>query len=275
MKKIIKQITTESGLSNQEAWWLLESITEQSKERLLVFDYQLTTDEESKLAKAVHKIKEKSAPLAYVIGNVPFGELTINVRAPILIPRPETEEWVHQLIEQLKPHKTKIKSILDIGTGSGCIALALAHAFPQAKITATDLNPLALELAQENAEKNNIKNIKFVKSDLFKNIQDQTFDLIVSNPPYIAQSFEKTLDKSVIEWEDHGALFAPNNGLELIDQIIEQLPRFLSKEKLPTKFVVECDPEQIDTIINLLKNKDFNSYSLTDSFGNQRTVWAS
>lgn len=273
MKKKIEKMAAESTLSTQEAWWLLESITKQSKELLLVFDYQLTEEEEKKLDDAVTKIKDKSIPLAYLIGNVPFGDLTINVKPPILIPRPETEEWVHRLIEQLKPHEEKVKTVLDIGTGSGCIALAIAKSFPNASVTATDLNPQALELAQENATINNIKNIEFVESDLFTNLQDQTFDLIVSNPPYIAQSFEKTLDKSVIDWEDHGALFAPKDGLELIEKIIQQLPNHLSKAKLPTKFVVECDPGQTSRVIDLCKKQNLNGQIVTDNFGNKRTIW--
>jgi release factor glutamine methyltransferase len=276
MNSIIKKITTESGLSTQEAWWLLESITQKQKEILLFQKYKCTEEELTKIDTSITKIKDESIPLAYLIGNVPFGELTINVQPPILIPRPETEEWVYKLIDQLEPYETEIRSILDLGTGSGCIALALAHAFPEAQVTATDINPQALSLAQQNADQNKIKNIDFLESNLFQQIpQGEKFDLIVSNPPYIASSYKKTLDKSVINWEDHGALFAPEEGLELIKKMINQLPNFLSNIKLPTKFVVECDPEQIATIISLCKKHNLNGHALIDSFGNQRTVWAS
>jgi len=275
MNSIIKKIVTESGLSTQEAWWLLESITQKQKETLLIQKYECTAEEVAKIDESIKKIKDESIPLAYLIGNVPFGELIINVKPPTLIPRPETEEWVYTLIDQLQPHKTEITSILDLGTGSGCVALALAHAFPQAQVTATDINPQALALAQENADQNKIKNITFIESNLFQQVPQRKFDLIVSNPPYIAPSYKETLDKSVTNWEDHGALFAPGKGLELIEKMIKELPNFLSSTKLPTKFVVECDPEQIETIINLCKEHNLNGHALLDSFGNQRTVWAS
>jgi len=275
MNAIIKNIVSETGLSVQEAWWLIESITQKSKALLIASDYTLIGKEAADLAQAIEKIKINSIPLAYLIGNVPFANLTIEVKPPILIPRQETEEWVCALIEQLKPYKNSIQSILDIGTGSGCIALALAQAFPQAMVTALDINPEALKLAKINALKNNIKNIIFIESNLFEALKNQQFDLVVSNPPYIAPAYKSTLQRSVMDWEDHDALFAKDNGLKIIKAIISELVQLLSDLKLPTKFVIECDPEQIDTIVELCKKESFIPSVFVDTFGNQRTVWGS
>lgn len=274
MNNTIEKIVSQTKLSTQEAWWLIEWATEKSKVSLLATDHKLTTEEQEKIDDAVEKIADKSMPLAYIIGHVPFGSLTIKVQPPILIPRQETEEWVHKLIETLQPHKEKINSILDIGTGTGCIALTLAHAFPNAHVTASDINPKALELAQQNAEKNSIKNISFIESDLFKNISG-TFDLIVSNPPYIAPHYEKTLDQSVLNWEDKQALFAQENGLQLIYKIIQELPNKLNKSNLPVQAVFECDPEQTTNIITYAQKYGFKGTAHTDSFNNQRSVFLS
>ena len=273
MNQVIDNIVFRTNLSRSEAWWLLESITNLSKEQLLTKKNALTEQEIIKIDTTIKKINDESIPLAYLIGHVPFGEITVEVQAPILIPRPETEEWVYALIEKLQPEKEKITTILDLGTGSGCIALALAHAFPQAQVVASDINPKALELAEQNARKNNIKNITFIESDLFKNIPQKSFDLIVSNPPYIAPRYKKTLSDSVINWEDHGALFAAKEGLELIEKIIQQLPDRLSPQNIPVQFAIECDPEQIETIIALCSARNLTAYQIIDAFSNQRAVW--
>ena len=275
MNQVIDNIVFRTNLSRSEAWWLLESITNLSKEQLLTKKNALTEQEIIKIDTAIKKISLESIPLAYLIGHVPFGEITVEVQAPILIPRPETEEWVYALIEKLETHTDKIQSILDLGTGSGCIALALAHAFPQAQVVASDINPKALALAQHNARKNNIKNITFIESDLFKNIPQKSFDLIVSNPPYIAPRYKKTLSDSVINWEDHGALFAAEEGLELIEKIIQQLPNYLSDKKIPIQFAIECDPEQIEKIKALCSAHNLSSSAAVDAFSNQRLVWGS
>src|SRR3989338_4187569 len=126
---------------------------------------------------------EENRPIQYIIGNTDFLDLKIKVKEPILIPRSETEEWVNNLLNKFKNFENHKLKIVDIGTGTGCIAIALAKFFKNSEIFAIDINPVALELAQENAELNKIKNIKFVESDLFSNF-DEKVDIIVSNPPY-------------------------------------------------------------------------------------------
>jgi len=121
-------------------------------------------------------------------------------------------------------------SILDLATGSGCIALALAYHLPLATIVATDSADTALTLTKKNSEHNKLQNVICIKSDLFMSIPiDVRFDLIVSNPPYIALSEISDLDVSVTQWEDHKALFADDDGLAIIKQIIAQAPCFIKK----------------------------------------------
>ncbi len=272
IQKYIDQITTKSNLSKQEAVWLLEHITQENHTSLLHKD--LTKEQEKLLAQCVNQIIHKKKPLSYIIGWVPFLELKIKVTPPILIPRPETEEWVHQLIEKLSSNKRHIKKILDIGTGSGAIALSLAKNFPEAEIWAIDINQAALCLAQENAEINAINNIKFLQSDLFEKLQDQKFDIIVSNPPYIPESMQDALSASVTQWEDPNALFSGPTGLNLIEKILKESQNHINfNPHLPFQLIIEIDTTQYQSI-QAVGNQYSWSCSITkDLFDNWRTAW--
>ncbi|MCX5924252.1 MAG: peptide chain release factor N(5)-glutamine methyltransferase [Candidatus Dependentiae bacterium] len=274
MKPIIKEIISKTNLSSQEAWWLLEHVTGKSKEELL-FLHTLTPQQQIILQECILKLTVDHMPLAYLLGFVPFLDLTIDVAPPILIPRPETEEWVHNVIQALKPHEKEIKNILDIGTGSGCIALALAYGFPQAHVTALDINPEALRLAKSNAEKNNISNFTFLQSDLFSAlINNQTFDLIVSNPPYINPDMAQTLSPQVKNWEDPQALFAPDQGLEIIEKILKNSALFLNPStSLPCQLAIEIDQYHKDAALTLAESAGWDATAQKDCFGNWRTIW--
>lgn len=214
---------------NQYAWWMLEEITKKSKTQLLVLQaINLTQPQLAQLEDWIHKQVALHMPLAYIIGSVPFNTITINVKPPILIPRPETEEWVAALIDTLQQVPEKKFTVLDLCCGSGCVGLSIAKAFPKSHVIAVDISDEALALSKHNAHKNNIPNITFVRSDLYTNLATTfTFDIIVSNPPYVAESEWSDLDESVRKWEDTKALIAPNNGLYLIEKIIENAPQYL------------------------------------------------
>lgn len=216
-------------LAEQYAWWMLEAITGYSKTHLITHQNKtLTPEQNEQLNSWILQIKTTRIPLAYLIGYVPFLGLTIAVKPPVLIPRPETEEWVSTLIETLKRKGINNINILDLCTGTGCIALALAQAFPLSHVTAVDISEHAIRLAEHNAQKNNICNVTFIQSDLFEGIKTTaSFDLIVANPPYIGDYEKESLDTSVTNWEDLQALFAPDNGLAIIKQIINQSPAYL------------------------------------------------
>lgn len=275
MNQVIKQITQATSLSTQQAWWLLEFVTNKSQTWLMTNKYDLSSTQQDALDNHIYEIGTLHKPLAYILGFVPFLDLEIMVKSPILIPRPETENWVDQLIVMLQASTTQDFTILDIGTGTGCIALSLAKAFPAAKVYAVDINPQALELAKNNAIKNNICNIIFIESDLFKAVPDDLiFDLIVSNPPYINPSAQ--LDPSVANWEDHGALFADHEGMNIIDQICKQAPsRLAKKNNLKFQLVLEIDTTQGAILEKLLQQSGFQETIIQkDQFDRDRTAWS-
>ncbi len=289
MKSIIAKILSQTSLSEQEAWWMLQHITSKTRAALLHEPASLLPQQQLQMIDDwINKLSDESMPLSYLLGSVPFLDLNITVRPPILIPRPETEEWVADLIQKLQPHAPKIVTILEIGTGSGCIALALAKAFPHAIITAADINPAALLLAQENADLNEIRNVRFVESNLFDALSiDEnkthgsqippgitTFDLIVSNPPYIDPIHKSTMMPQVLQWEDEHALFAQDDGLHLLKEIIRQAPKYLNHQpSLPCQLVLEHDNGQQEIIKKIAQENGFDCESKKDLFGNYRTSW--
>lgn len=306
MQKFITHITAQTNLSEQQAWWLLESITEKNRSQLQFSLDLLTVKQHQTLEMYIKQLAHDHKPLAYILGWVPFLDLKIKVMPPTLIPRLETEFWVAELIDtlkKLKPDNIRVLdigtgsgfllrqdyggqginleslTILDIGTGSGCIALSLAQAFPSAQIYAVDIAQSALDLAQENATLNNISNVTFVQSNLFEQLSaDLKFDLIVSNPPYIDPIAQ--LEPSVNNWEDHGALFAPNHGLQIIEQIIAQAPKWLKKNNelgnitIP-RLIIEIDASQGYAVKKLAENYGFDGVAIKkDQFDRDRTLWA-
>ncbi len=274
MRTIINLMTTQTDLTEQQAWWLLEYVTKKNRSQLQFSCEKLTEQQQADLEKYIHQLSYEHKPLAYILGWVPFLDLELNVSPPTLIPRPETEFWVFHLIEELKNKSPKNLTILDIGTGSGCIALSLAQAFPQAQIYAIDIAQTALDLAQENAQRNNITNVTFLPSNLFANLpKNLQFDLIVSNPPYIDPAV--SLEKNVLNWEDHGALFAPNKGLHIIEHIIAQTPAYLKKNnELDYQLVMEIDASQAAPIHELTaKYTCSNVIIKQDQFDRDRTAY--
>ena len=160
------------------------------------------------LFEAIHKLK-KGLPYAYVCGKAPFLDLILEVNPTVLIPRPETEEWVERL---LKEQQANNQSFLDIGTGSGCIALACAKARPSWNIHAVDVSIEALNTAKANARKLGLS-VDFFPMDLNAPTSwpNATFDLICSNPPYIPEDHKSQADADVRDFEPHLALFTPQN----------------------------------------------------------------
>lgn len=244
---------------------------------LAMSDIVVTSDQETKLNNAIQELVIQHKPMAYILGWIPFLSLHIVVRPPLLIPRPETEEWVEQLLHIL-PHDQKL-NILDIGTGTGCIALALAQKLAQATVVAIDPNKQAIECAQENASQNNITNIKFVQTDIATYAhQHERFDIIVSNPPYIPNKYKSMLDQSVLDWEDPQALFADDNGLAIIREIFVAGQRLLRAAKLPANcpnLIMEIDASHGDIITELAHSYGYeNVRILHDSNNRPRVIYA-
>jgi len=158
-------------------------------------------------------------PVQYIVGEQEFFGLKFRVTPDVLIPRPETEHLVEAALA--RTDRESAPRIADIGTGSGAIAVALAHALPQARITALDISTAALAVAQENAESHGVSDrIRFVESDLLAAVAGEQFDVVVSNPPYVAEG--ETLEPQVRDYEPASALFAGAEGLDVYKRLIPQ-----------------------------------------------------
>lgn len=277
IKQLINNIAQELQ-SEEHAWWILESITNKTKSQLILQDIQITQEQTQKIDNWIAKITKKHYPIQYLIGSVPFLNCEILVEPPILIPRSETEEWCANLIAQLKILKNQSIKILDMCTGSGCIAIALAKALPQAQITAVDISDQAVGLTQKNIELNNVKNVEVINSDLFENLQNFKFDIIVTNPPYIDEELFETLDLSVKNWEDPNALISKEGGLFLIKKIINQAPKYLNSNtelldnNIPN-LMIEIDETQGKQVEQLMQENGFKNIQITqDLYGKDRVV---
>lgn len=166
-------------------------------------------------------------PVQYILGYAYFLNRNFTVNENVLIPRQDTEEMVQKIIDD---HSAKNESICDIGTGSGIIAISLGIAFPDDDILATDISAEALKVAQLNADNYQANNVYFQQSDLFKEIKSRQFDVIVSNPPYIAEDEKKDMDPSVIKYEPDLALYGRDNGLEFYENIVKVVDNYLSDQ---------------------------------------------
>lgn len=168
----------------------------------------------------------KHEPVQYITGEQEFYGLAMKVSPAVLIPRPETEHLVEAVLERA-PHRTPLM-IADVGTGSGAIAVALAVGLPQAQVTALDISQEALLVARENARRHRVDGrVRLVESDLLAAAGDVLFDMVVSNPPYVAEAERATLARQVREHEPAGALFAGAEGLDVYRRLIPQARRAL------------------------------------------------
>ncbi|KIL43319.1 peptide chain release factor N(5)-glutamine methyltransferase [Jeotgalibacillus campisalis] len=173
-------------------------------------------------------------PVQHIIGTESFYGRTFLVSSDVLIPRPETEELIYYALDRCDSLFADGQNLTaaDIGTGSGIIAVTLKLERPSWKVTGADLSEDALRVAKENADKLNAE-VDFVQSDLFSSFKpDQTFDVVLSNPPYIPHSDRQSMSEVVVDHEPHLALFAEEEGLELYRKMCEQLPKRINRPGL-------------------------------------------
>lgn len=193
---------------------------------------------------------EQGEPVQYIVGNVDFYGYKINVDKRVLIPRFETEELVENTINYIKKYFSLPIDILEVGTGSGCISIALKKELENANITASDISRDALEVAKLNAKENNA-DITFVNTDIYKGITKK-FDCIISNPPYISKS-EKIMD-IVYNNEPYLALYAENDGLYFYEEILKNAKNILKDKYLICFEIGNTQGEQIKKISNKYLN---------------------
>ncbi|SFQ01796.1 release factor glutamine methyltransferase [Desemzia incerta] len=164
-------------------------------------------------------------PIQHILGYEWFYDLKLKVTHDTLIPRPETEEIVDKFLQQTKQDDSL--KVLDIGTGTGAIAIVAKKQRPNDDVTGTDLSPKALAVAKENAEANGVA-VRFLEGDLAAPVKDEKFDVILSNPPYIGEHEKNVMDQSVLDYEPPMALFAENDGLFIYQRLAKELPRLLN-----------------------------------------------
>lgn len=211
-------------------------------------------------------------PLQYLLGTVPFGPLTLSVKPPVLIPRWETEEWVLKVLDQWK---TPPKSIVDLCTGSGCIALLAAHRFPSSQTIGYDIDARALTVARFNSQQTQIP-VQFKWADVRSTIANRS-NLILSNPPYVTAKEYADLPCSVRRWESVGALVGGSSGLDHYRHIAQRAREML----LPTPsnegpiLALEIGESQGPAVANLLGQAHFDGIHVwQDSCGKDRCVVA-
>ncbi len=184
---------------------------------------KLSTDERARYAQALTE-REHGMPAQYITGHQEFWGMDLIVTPAVLIPRPETEHVVETVLARVgrAPSPAALR-IVDVGTGSGCIALALAKEFSSARIDAIDISPAALEIARANAARHQLEGrIKFHETDLLQGFDRASFDFVVSNPPYVGESEADQVQLEVRKHEPRNAVFAGDTGLEVIDRLIPQ-----------------------------------------------------
>jgi release factor glutamine methyltransferase len=251
----------------------------EEKRELKRIDLALNPDltfsvEEIQLWNSILKQLQQEIPIQYLLGKTNFYGLDFEVNSDVLIPRPETEELVEWIIETQNPKpKTQNPKILDIGTGSGCIAIALAKNIPNAQVFAIDVSAPALATAQKNAKINEV-NVVFIEKNILETEDlEQQFDSIISNPPYVRELEKKEIKKNVLDNEPHLALFVEDNdALLFYRKITELAQKNLSKDG---KLFFEINQYLGKEMVELLEKMNFKNIELRkDMYGNDRMIKA-
>lgn len=265
------------GIENPRAeaeWILAHALRMRRLDLYLKGGQQLTADESRRIEEIVAR-RIGHEPLQYILGTVDFCGLQLAVNSDVLIPRPETEEMVDWIRRKIGPRleANPAARILDLGTGSGAIILALGNIFPSSSLLASDASAAALTIAEENYRANGLKNpIRFIQSDWFENIEG-SFDLIVSNPPYLTDGEWATAAPEIRLHEPKSALVAAENGLSDLRTIISLAPDYL---KNSGALVLEIGLGQAKALLEFARKIGFsNGEILMDALHRERFLFLS
>ena len=248
------------------AWWVVEESTGLSRNEIL---WGCKDTKNIPNLQAIIERLRQFEPIQYIFGHTLWNGLDLLVTPDTLIPRPETAELVDQIVrsfQTVKDIKEPLR-LLDIGTGTGCIAIALKHAFPHWEITAVDVSEKALEIARQNANKNNAQ-VNFVKCDILSDEISRlgTFDIIVSNPPYICENEKNEMRANVLDYEPSTALFVPDDNPLLFYRRIASMA-------LCKHLFFEINEHYAVEMHELLKQNGFVDIQLTnDIYGKPRII---
>ena len=277
IKQKIGQLMNGNTSSQMPSFWLTDwllHVIDKPKLFLMTDDnYQLTDSELAQFNAGVVKMQQ-GIPLAYLTGQQEFWSLNFSVNEHTLIPRPDTEVLVEQVLNWINAQTTRVdnKRLLDLGTGSGCIAISLAHELKQAdwQVVAVDLSLDALKVAQHNAVSNDVGHVEFIQSSWYQALptgDEHWFDVIVSNPPYIDEADEHLAGLTA---EPISALSAPNHGLADIEHIVVQAPKYLRTDGL---LAIEHGHDQGTAVRQLFLDSGFESvHTVQDYGGNDRVT---
>ena len=239
----------------------------------LYVDYEKPV-EEAERARFRELVKERSGervPVALLTGQREFWSLPLRVSRDVLVPRPDTETLVAAALDCIPDRDAEI-AVLDVGTGSGAIALAIASERPKARVTATDLSAAALAVARDNAAALQLEDrVRFLEGSLFEPVAGESFDLVVSNPPYVAERDRATLPPE-LRHEPASALFAGPDGTDVLRAIAAQVGELLAPGGA---VLVELDPRQADAMVGWLREAGLAEIAVhRDAAGRQRVVSA-
>lgn len=273
--EFIKNLTSVYDAAEAESFFY---IILESKKNLKRLDLALKPDlefsvNEITVFRALELNLKNEIPVQYLLGTTSFYDLNFEVNKNVLIPRPETEELVDWIVQDNKKSENSIK-ILDIGTGSGCIAISLAKNIPNSKITAIDISEKALKIAQKNAIKNNVA-VTFLKKNILKiSNLEQIFDIIVSNPPYVRNLEKNEIKKNVLDYEPHLALFVDDDDALIFYRTIATLA--LKNLSENGRLYFEINQFLGLETVQLLEKLDFKNIELRkDMYGKERMIKAS
>jgi release factor glutamine methyltransferase len=268
--KVLQPIYERGEISNFFKWLSEDLLDLKTHELLLKSEANLDSKKLMDFKKAQSRL-EAQEPIQYILGYTEFFGLRVKVNTSVLIPRPETEELVEWILEDQKASKSQL-SILDLGTGSGCISIALAKHLLQAKFKALDISAEALKLAELNS-KDNITKIEFVQADLLTLERlPENIDIVVSNPPYVKFNEQAQMQNNVLKNEPHLALFVKDSDPLIFYRRIAELTSKMAKRPL---VYVEINQYLAEETRQLFKSFGFKSLELRKDFrGNYRMLKA-
>ncbi len=255
-----------SSSARLDAEILLCDVMRFNRSKIYSHPDQPVADEKLTLFKSLIEQRRQGHPIAHLTGKKEFWSLELAINEDTLIPRPETELLVETALK-LVPDDTEC-NILDLGTGSGAIAIAIASERPHCNIIATDINANALAMAKKNAAFHGLTNIQFLVSDWYKNIPSQTFDLIVSNPPYIKQDDEH-LSQDDVRFEPKLALVAGPDGMQAINIILELAKTYLARD---ARLLVEHGYDQKELVQHGFLINGFNQVTTIQDLSGQDRI---
>jgi len=248
----VKQLEQSSESARLDIELLLCSILKKDRSFLRAWPEHELKQEQLTSFQQLLEQRLAGKPIAHILGERGFWSLDLKVTKDTLIPRPDTERLVELALE-LIPNKSQWE-ILDLGTGTGAIALSLAKEHPSCFITATDQSQAALDIAKQNAQDNDILNIEFIQSDWFLKLENQRFDMIVSNPPYIKDN-DPHLQQGDVRFEPLSALTSGEDGLDDIRRIVAGSQQHLKQNGV---LLIEHGYDQADSVCDLLSKANFS-----------------